>query len=150
MRLFIRLLNGVPVDHPIVEDNMRMAFPNIDLNNLPAEFANFIRIPQPSLDVMPVGPYQQAVVKYVLNTDGKTYQDQWYVRNLSDEEKAEKIAFLKSQPPSKLFVFNEETCEWENPIPIPAEDGVWQWDYENDIWVNLLSTDHLINSVDFT
>lgn len=148
MRLFIRLLNGEPVNHPIVENNMRSAFPDVDLDNLPADFADFIKVPQPLPDEMPVGPYQEAVTNYVLASDGKSYQDQWSVRNLTAEEKAEKIAYYKQYPPSNVFVFNEETCAWDNPIPMPADKGVWEWDNKNNVWVNLFPIP--IASVDFT
>lgn len=47
MRLFIRLKNGQPFEHPIMEDNFRVAFPDIDPDNLPAHFAGFVRVPTP-------------------------------------------------------------------------------------------------------
>lgn len=51
MRLFIRLNDGVPFEHPIIEDNFRQAYPDIDLNNLPSEFIEFIRKPMPILGI---------------------------------------------------------------------------------------------------
>jgi hypothetical protein len=82
MRLFIRVLNGSPVDHPMLEDNVRLAFPHIDLNNLPDDFAYFIRVQRPHPDIMPVGENQESVCTYVLASDGKSYQDEWSVRDL--------------------------------------------------------------------
>jgi len=51
MELFIRIQNGQPFEHPIMEDNFRQAFPHIDTNNLPAEFARFVRVANPALGV---------------------------------------------------------------------------------------------------
>lgn len=51
MRLFIRLDNGVPFEHPIIENNFRQAYPDIDLDNLPSEFIEFKRKPPPALGI---------------------------------------------------------------------------------------------------
>ena len=45
MKLFIRIKDGQPFEHPIMEDNFRQAFPHIDTENLPAEFMNYILEP---------------------------------------------------------------------------------------------------------
>lgn len=47
MRLFIRIQDGSPLGHPITEVNMLQAFPGVDLDNLPPEFAPFERVPKP-------------------------------------------------------------------------------------------------------
>ena len=44
MELFIRVKDGQAFEHPILGDNFRQAFPNINVNNLPSEFARFERI----------------------------------------------------------------------------------------------------------
>lgn len=50
MRYFIRVQDGVPFEHPITETNMRQAFPKLDLDNLPPEFAPFERVLRPKAD----------------------------------------------------------------------------------------------------
>ena len=41
-------------------------------------------------------------------------------------------AFLAPQPyPS--WTLNEETADWEAPVPMPTE-GIWKWDEENQEW----------------
>jgi hypothetical protein len=49
MKLFIRLQNGQPVEHPMIEENFIQIFPHIDINNLPEEFIEFVRKPEPSV-----------------------------------------------------------------------------------------------------
>ena len=49
MELYIRIKDGQPFEHPILGDNFRQAFPDIDTNNLPLEFAKFTRVPRPVL-----------------------------------------------------------------------------------------------------
>lgn len=82
MKFYIRMENGQPRDHPIFEDNFRQAFPDIDVNNLPPEFAVFERI-QPT-----PGKYQKtASVSYVV-FDG-IVKDVFEYIDMTDEEKAE-------------------------------------------------------------
>lgn len=49
MNLYIQIRDGQPYEHPIMEDNFLAAFPHIDLNNLPPEFAKFERVSLPLL-----------------------------------------------------------------------------------------------------
>lgn len=49
-RLFIRIKDGEIFEHPIIEANFRAAFPNVNVDNLPPQFAEFIRVPRPLPD----------------------------------------------------------------------------------------------------
>ena len=81
MELYIRLVNGQPVDHPILGDNFRAAFPDIDTSNLPSEFAPFERIqPAPQKYEVVVGVTYQFV--------GNVVKDVWAYRPMTDEERA--------------------------------------------------------------
>lgn len=48
MELFIQIKDGQPFEHPIFGDNFRQAFPDVDVNNLPSEYARFERIEKPN------------------------------------------------------------------------------------------------------
>jgi hypothetical protein len=50
MELYIRIIDGQPFEHPIMGDNFHQAFPHVDVNNLPPEFARFERIQCPMAD----------------------------------------------------------------------------------------------------
>ena len=54
MELFIRIVDGAPFEHPIMGDNFREAFPHIDTENLPPEFARFVRVAMPTIGVYEV------------------------------------------------------------------------------------------------
>jgi L-rhamnose isomerase len=82
MELYIRLQNGEPFEHPIFGDNFRQAFPDVDINNLPAEFARFERIEAPLC-----GEYEKPVLTYGW-VDGMV-KDIWSVVEMTAEEKAE-------------------------------------------------------------
>lgn len=83
MNLYIRLINGQPFEHPILEENFQMAFPHIDVNNLPPEFAKFERI-QPT----PAKYEKPSSVTYVLQQDG-VVRDVWSYQEMTDAEKIE-------------------------------------------------------------
>lgn len=86
--LFIQIKDGEPHEHPIMGDNFRQAFPDIDPENLPADqFAKFIRVRAPE-----VGTYEVAEVTYGW-VDG-VVKDVWTVRPMTDEEKADKLEEL--------------------------------------------------------
>lgn len=38
----------------------------------------------------------------------------------------ERNAFIAPKP-IESWILNEETCQWEPPIPMPTEDGPWVW-----------------------
>ena len=110
MELYIRIKDGQPFEHPIFGENFRQAFPNVDTNNLPLEFARFERIPMPSL------------VYATLNNSEPTYQwvngivkDVWDITPMTDAEKTAKIAYCKDLPHPEGWVFNEAVCAWRPP-----------------------------------
>jgi hypothetical protein len=88
MELYIQIKNGQPFEHPIFGDNFCQAFPHIDVNNLPAEFARFERIEQPNT----AGPFQIEEVSYQW-VDG-VVKDVWTMREMTDLERADKTTFL--------------------------------------------------------
>lgn len=125
MDFFIRIKNGLPFEHPIFGDNFRQAFPDVDVNNLPPEFARFERIPRPTL-----GPYE------VFTSDDPTYElsngvckDVWHTRAMRAEEITEKqqavITGFRSREQAEnwsAWTFDEATCTMVPPIPRPAPD----------------------------
>lgn len=139
MRLFIQIRDGQPYEHPIFEDNFIQAFPHVDLENLPSEFALFERIENPCI----ANTYQVEEVSYQW-VDG-IVKDVWTVREMTAEEKTavkEKlIQEAKAQwarSPNRenyvAWVFNEETLAYEPPIPRP-EIGTYIWQGVTSSWV---------------
>ena len=124
MILFIQIRDGAPYEHPIFADNLVQAFPHLDLNNLPPEFARFIRRERPS-----IGVYE------VFDTPELTYEwedgivvDSWHNRPMTAEERQAKIDEVKSSftPTEDGWVFDEETCAWVSPqaASLDASGGV--------------------------
>ena len=134
MELYIRIVDGQPVDHPILGDNFRQAFPYIDTNNLPDNFARFVRVAKPSYD---------RVYQYISNE--ATYQwvdgvvmDVWENRDMTAEERAAKIAHAMQFQPYPSWTFSEETCNWNPPVPKPEDFGpekMYYWDEPTLSWI---------------
>ena len=129
MNLYIRIKDGQPFEHPIFEDNFRQAFPDVDTNNLPSEFARFERVERPVLGQYEVMASETSTYELV---DG-VYKDVWRKRDMTAEEREAKrqaaIQALQSawaaRPQAEnwsAWVFNETTIAYDPPIPRPEKD----------------------------
>ena len=140
--LYIKIINGLPDGHPMVESNLLQVYPDIDLDNLPHNIAKFIRIPQPETAVYQrvIGPH------YSLNDEG-IYTDVYTIEEISNSEKIVlqnkvKALWIETSGPQS-WLFNEESCMYEPPIPRPvairptstATGTVYIWDENILSWV---------------
>ena len=89
MDCFIQIRDGKPYEHPIADWNFYDAFPHIDPNNLPPEFARFERVPKCNIDV---GTYEVPISSY--QWVGSIVKDVWTTRSMTDEERTVKDAEL--------------------------------------------------------
>ena len=131
MELFIQIRDGQPFQHPIFGDNFREAFPHVDPNNLPPEFARFERIEPPQYGVYEVlvGPSYQWV--------GGVVKDVWLVRPMNAQEKQAKQEQVKADWALHGFAswsFDDATCTFVPPTPRPT-DGLYRWDEPSLSWV---------------
>ncbi len=153
MRLFIQVQNGQPYEHPIVELNFKEAFPSVNVDSLPPEFARFIRVAKPDL-----GPYEinQRVSYGLVEGMAGTYTDIWECDRLTDEQIAAKQQAVKDawaiSPNWSSWTFNETTCEYDPPVARPPNpylapihwneeelawrnaDETYQWNPTNLVW----------------
>jgi hypothetical protein len=135
MELFIRIQNGQPFEHPILGDNFRQAFPHIDVNNLPSDFAKFVRVTPPVL-----GPYEKnQTVSYQL-VNG-VYTDVFACKQLTAEEIALKQQAVKDEWTANngfaSWTFNETTCVFEAPTPMPNNGKFYRWDEPTTSWIEV-------------
>lgn len=85
MELFIRIKNGQPFEHPILGENFKQAFPDVDVDNLPDWVVRFQRVERPEIGIDEV--YEGVTYEW----DGDIIKDVHHVRPMTDEEKAAKI-----------------------------------------------------------
>jgi len=123
MKLYIKVQDGNPVEHPILEDNFKQAFPDIDTENLPDNFAPFERVTPPTLSVYQV----QDSINYEL-IDG-VYKDVYVVRNMTEDEKTTKQNIVKKQWKEGVnwssWSFDEATCSYTPPVDRPSLNHIW-------------------------
>ena len=133
MNLYIQLENGQPVEHPLIEANLIHL--GIDLDNLPENYARFERVPPPELGVYEL--YDGVTYEW----DNDVVKDVHHVRPMTPEEKTEKQNKIKDQWARFGFaswIFNEETCFFNAPIPDPTtETDLYQWDESTLSWVKI-------------
>ena len=115
----------MPFEHPISGGNLRLAFPDVDTDNLPSYFAPFERADRPSLGVYEVMALEESTYEMV---DG-VCKEVWHKRDMTAEERLAKqqttINNFNSQPQISNFsawVFDEATCRTKPPVPIPDRD----------------------------
>lgn len=133
MKLYIQIKNGIPFEHPIFEDNFKDAFPQVDVNNLPDEFAEFERVEAPLL-----GPYQKNQrLQYEIGDDG-VCRDVWYCDEFSEEEKIAKQDAVKNRWNERggfaSWTFDEEACSFKPPAPYPQDGKSYMWDEATISW----------------
>jgi hypothetical protein len=115
---------------------IREAFPDVDTNNLPAEFAQFVRVAAPV-----VGVYENYTgVTYEL-VDG-VYTDIHHVvamtaQEIAAKQQATRDAWAASNGFAS-WVLDETTCSFEPPTPRPT-DGRYRWDEPTTSWIEIVT-----------
>lgn len=134
MELFIQIRDGQPFEHPIFAENFRAAFPGVDTENLPPEFARFERVAAPVVGVYEV--YEG--VTYEWRDDSVT--DAHHVRVMTAEEIAAKQDSAKANWAKNGYaswVFEEATCAFKAPTPQPDDEKFYRWDEPTLSWVEV-------------
>lgn len=135
MQLYIKLLNNKPVDHPITRENMLSAYPEVDLDNLPEAWAEFVRVLPPAR----LGVYQLAEVSY--EWVGDVVKDVWNIYPMSPEEKAAKQDRVKrnylADGGFSNWIFDEEKCAHVPPVPMPTDGKPYVWVQAGLVWVEM-------------
>jgi hypothetical protein len=132
--LYLEIQNGLPINHPITGDNLRLLNPNIDLENLPTNIAKFQRNPKPRHSVYDKLDHD---VKYEF-IDGVVH-DIWVVTKMTRAEikqkQAEAKEMWKSAMGYKSWVFDAEICHHRPPVPYPTDGNHYVWDESTVSWV---------------
>ena len=130
MNFYIFLENENPSTHPILESNLVLLYPEIDLENLPNNICKFIRVASPvsKWDEVVEGPKYKII-------DGICY-DVWAVNKISDEKRQQLLDDLVASNPYPSW-----TIDYENyniiPLKPHPESGDWQWDEAILSWVEV-------------
>jgi hypothetical protein len=136
MELYIRVKDGQPFEHPILGDNFRQAFPDVDTSNLPAGYARFVRVAAPAL-----GVYEKNQSVSYQFVDG-AYTDVFTAEKMTADEivskqNAVKVAWASSPLFFASWIFDEATCSFEAPVDMPADGKQYIWDELSLSWVEV-------------
>jgi hypothetical protein len=151
-RLYIKVdENKVFIGHPRFEANLKTIFPDHDFDQgPPPEHLPFERVEPPKLGVYQkfdatIGgniaiAFDHNGLSYEL-VDG-VYKDVWYVLEMTEEEisalqQATKDDWAANDGPAS-WVFNEEKCAFEPPMPYPEDGQAYTWDEATISWVALI------------
>ena len=137
MNLYIQIdENGKAINHPIMEDNLRQAFPGINTNNLPSNFAKFQRTAAPARTV-----YEKEH-RVIYELRGDVYTNVYHSEYMTREEAIElqnqvKAAWAANPSSPTSWVFNDFTCRYEPPVPYPDDGKYYQWDEPTTNWMEI-------------
>lgn len=119
MELFIQIRNGQPFEHPIFSDNFRQAFPDVDVDNLPSEFARFERVQNPQLATT----FEVDEVSYQW-VDGMV-KDVWAVRPMTAEEETQKRQDLTDSANASVEFMKGMAQQNADNAPSDAAKQAW-------------------------
>lgn len=132
-KLYIEVQNGQPINHPILESNLRMFFGD---QLLPEQYIEFIKTPMPE-----IGVYEIYVgASYQIENDHCV--EIHHVRNMNDEEKLNKQNHVKTLFTNHIgfssWTFDENLCRFLPPVPMPEDGNRYEWNEETLSW-NLIT-----------
>lgn len=135
MNLYIQIENENPINHPALMDNLISAF-----GVVPDNWKPFIRVQRPIPSVYQILVSEEPT--YEFNEATGYWMDTWVLRDMTAEEKAAKQQAAKdlwAQRPNlanfSAWIFNENTCQYEPPIPYPTDSKAYRWDGATNSWV---------------
>jgi hypothetical protein len=129
MNLYVQIKDGQPFEHPIFEDNFIEVFPDVDINNLPPEFARFKRIPVEDCGLTADSLSKKLVTThYRLASDG-FWEDVWEIVDKNEDELQE-LQQIKNEQNlfiAKFFLDNLKTKGQEiyNSLTDESEKQAW-------------------------
>lgn len=136
MKLHIRIREGLPVNHPALEDNLIQAF-----GKVPEDWQPFVRIEAPTLGVYDVLAQPEPTYEFV----NGVWTDVWHVREMTQEEKLQKQEMVKNQWNSRpnrqnflSWVFDEATCSFVAPVAKPEDGKQYFWDGASNSWKEVI------------
>ena len=135
--LYIKFDGAGFVDHPVLESNLLQIYPDIDVNNLPDNWAKFTRVPKPTCGVYEV-VIPSTYGTYVWDETGKIAKDFWVIREMTHDEKTMKIALHKLDwsrgPAFPSWTFDESICWYVPPIAMPTDGELYEWNETTQSW----------------
>jgi hypothetical protein len=130
--------NGNSINHPILINNFLLTYPDADLSGdiAPPGFVWFTR-KNDDEQRYTKAENQVFETRYIKSADGINYEDEHYLRDMTEEELNELYLNRDSNKPFPSWNYNRELLRYEPPIPEPISHpswNRWNWDEESLSW----------------
>jgi hypothetical protein len=133
--LYIEVVDGEIINHPIFESNLIEVFPNIVLDDHD-KYIPFQRVPQPQIGIFQINEG----VSYEF--DGPNLvKDVWKIRDMTATEKQAAIDKARAVQPYPSWTFDETTLIWSPPVPYPGNlnsQKRYVWDEDSLSWKEVI------------
>lgn len=132
--LYIKIKNGLPVDHPLTESNLRLVDSNFDESLANGAYIKFER----SIFTEAIGVYEVCESFYYIDND--VVKEKFVVRPMTIDEKTKKQSIEKERwsvngYPS--WIFDENFCVFKPPVEYPNDGKKYVWDENTTLWVEV-------------
>lgn len=134
MALYIRIKDGQPFEHPLTTQTMELAFPHVDLNNLPTDFMLFERTERRAVGVYELYDSHSyvingSVVKEVHNYRPMTLQEKdTYIQTITQE-------WQVSEFYAPSWIYSDTIGCFVAPVAYPEDGKQHRWDEATLSWV---------------
>lgn len=128
-KLFIKIKDGQPFEHPMTLESIQYIVPNFDPNNIPEGFAVFEDV---HFESNPA-PFDVDDYKYVI--DGAIVKKVWFTRKMTD---AERVIYLEDLTQQLYRDKEAKLAMGQESLDAAAIEYKWHWQqYLNDLnaWV---------------
>ena len=132
--------NGNAINHPIVIDNFLSTFPNADLSGetAPPGYVWFTRKNAEEQKYSPTKTIKQVVeTRYIKSADGINYEDEHYLRDMTEEELQKIYDEHESIIPFPSWTYDRELLMHVPPKPKPIfipGYNKYEWNEETLSW----------------
>jgi len=113
MNLFLKIVDGKPVNHPSTEENLLQAFPE----GIPVEYEPFERSGTHNSEY---GVFEKSIVEYVKN--GDVWTDSWSIAPMTEEEKAVRIEEISTAVTRQVKQENLRIAEYNIMLATAMSD----------------------------
>jgi len=132
MKLFIKVKDGYPINHPATEENLIQVF-----GVVPSDWEPFERVERPPVKVYQILENEEAIRRKIAGT----WKEEWLLRDMTEAEITAKQEAVKSawvqQPQAEnwaSWLFHKKHCEFCPPFPPPLSDVPLKWCGAENKW----------------
>lgn len=132
MDFYIKIENGLSVNHPVALDNLK----NLHGEDFEDNYEQLGYLPCILGPAIGSGsPF--VVITPVYTIEGNVVTTTQVARNMTAEERSQTIEHYKEISPKEYpsWVFDEGQCIYVPPVEYPNDGNIYQWDEQTTNWI---------------